>query len=40
MPDPTRNTGPINLTGGSQIPQTLADALAAMGMSDYSYMFQ
>jgi|TARA_R110000824_G_scaffold261420_1_gene450033 hypothetical protein len=39
MPDPTRNTGPINLTGGSQIPQTLADALAAMGMSDYSYMF-
>jgi len=40
--DPTRNVGDITKTGETppaQIPQTLADALAAMGMSDYSYMF-
>ena len=40
--DPTRNIGDIIKTGetpAAQIPQTLADALAAMGMSDYSYMF-
>lgn len=42
--DPTRNAGDITKTGETppaqtQIPQTLADALAAMGMSDYSYMF-
>jgi len=41
---PTRNVGDITKTGETppaqtQIPQTLADALAAMGMSDYSYMF-
>ena len=40
--NPTRNIGDITKTGDpppAQIPQTLADALAAMGMSDYSYMF-
>jgi hypothetical protein len=40
--DPTRNIGDITKTGETppaQIPQTLADALAAMGMSDYAYMF-